>query len=404
VSAAESGTTCPQCGRPMPAAAVECPACGSPRVPFAASRQAVVLFSLALLVALFLFTGFITRVFLRHESDLGQEWFDRGEAELAAGRPAEAQEALRTALVYSKDNRAYELKLVEALAAAGRDDEARAYLRGLRDAQPAYSPVNLELARLEARRGNSAEAIRDYQAAIYGVWDANGEQRRRQTRLELIEYLTSLNRRSEALAEILSFAANLPPDPALHLRVAQLLFDQKNYQQALAEFQETLRLRPHDPQALAGIGQTLFATGKYSQAQGSLEQAHRADPKDAAVERLLEVSRDVVSMDPYASGLSAKARVLRLQHDFELATNRLAFCVSVAPAPQNALLAGLEHQAASLQPKLKQRDLLRDMDLFDSAAALALDAEARAAALCGPGSNEDQALVLLAQQRPGAAR
>jgi predicted Zn-dependent protease len=363
-----------------------------------------VLLSLALLAALFVLTGFMARAFLHREEGLAQEWYQRGQAELAAGRPDAAVEALHNALAYSKENASYELRLAQALLAAGRDPEAATYLRTLHESQPGNAPVDLELARLAAKRGDAAEAIRYYVASIYGVWDANGEQRRRETRLELIAFLSAHHRSSEALAQIMSYAANLPPDPALHLRAGELFLEQQSYDHALAEFREALRLEPHNPQALSGAGRALFASGKFAEAQASLERAHRAAAGDREVERELELTRAIVALDPHAPELAAQARAQRVLRDFQLADDRLAACSAGRPAAAAGPLAELSRRMADLRPKLKQKALLRDVQLFESAANTAFDSALGVQEVCGPGSVEDQALTLLARRRSGGAR
>ncbi|HUK53575.1 MAG TPA: tetratricopeptide repeat protein [Candidatus Binatia bacterium] len=404
MSSAPSGEICPRCGAALTTAEGECTECTGKGARFTGSRQTAVLLSMALLAALFLLTGFMTRAFLRHEEDLARQWFEKGQAALAAGNPDAAVEALHNALAYSNDDFGFELTLARALLASHRESEAEAYLRTLHESQPGNSPVDLELARLAVNRGQSSDAIRYYVAAIYGVWDADGEQRRRQTRLELIAFLTRLHRSSEALAQTMSFAANLPPDPALHVRAGQLFLDQQSYDHALAEFKEALRLDPRNPQALAGAGRALFAGGKFAEALPGLEHAHRAAPGDEVVQSELALSRAVVALDTDAPGLSARTRAERLLHDFQIAGDRLAACSAREPREAAGRLAEPNRRFQELKPKLKEKALLRDMELFDSAVNAVLASELRTAEVCGPGSVEDQALVLLARRRLGGPR
>ena len=404
MSSPEPGPHCPQCGGEMPGGSTECSACGARPAGAGGSRQAAVLLSLALLAALFLLTGFMTRVYLSHEGGLAEEWYRRGKAELAAGRADAAVESLHTALAYAKENSVFELTLAQALVAAGRDEEAGAYLRTLHDSQPGNAPVNLELARLAAKRGDAIAAVGYYVASIYGVWDANGEQRRRQTRLELIAFLSARHRASEALAQILSFAANLPPDPALHVRAGELFLEQQSYDHALAEFREALRLEPHNASALAGAGRALFAAGKFTEAQASLERAHRAAPEDVTIENDLALSRAATSLDPAVPGLSAPARAQRVLRAYQIADERLAACSARRPGAATGPLAESNRRLLDLKPRMKEKALLRDVELFESAASAALDSEVRAADVCGQGSVSDQALVLLARRRSGSAR
>ena len=83
------------------------------------------------LVIAFAITGFAARLYHGRRAELARSWFDRGNAEVKAGRAAQAVSDLRTALVYAQhelpaeQQQEYQLKLAEALPATGNDDEAR---------------------------------------------------------------------------------------------------------------------------------------------------------------------------------------------------------------------------------------------------------------------------------------
>lgn len=403
MSETDPAARCPDCGAAMPPDAAKCPACASPGR-HGTSRQTAMLLSLVLLGVLLAVTGFAARAFRSHEADLAKEWLERGEAELAAGHAEAALDALRNGLIYSKEDPGYELRLAQALVAAGRDEEARAHLRTLWENQPGSAAVNLELARLAARRGDVAEAIRYYQGSIYGVWDSNGIARHRQTRLELIHFLSAHGMKPQALSEILAYAASLPPDPALQVQAGDLFVDAGIYDRAVGEYRMAIREDPRNTRALAGAGRASFEAGNFSDAQRYLERANRAAPSDANTARLLEVSRAVLSLDPYVSGLSAEARSQRALRDFELAQERVVYCTPPPGRPPSAALAELARRAAELKPKAKGQILRRDMDLFETVVGLALDVETEAAAACDAGDTEDQALVLVAKYHPRGAR
>ncbi len=159
-----------------------------------------------------------------------------------------------------------------------------------------------------------------------------------------------------------------------------------------------------DAQALAGAGRASFEAGNFSDAQRYLERANHAAPLDANTAGLLDVSRAVLSLDPYVSGLSAAVRSQRALDDFDLAQERLASCTPAPGNPASAGLADFARRAAELKPRAKDRYLRRDMDLFESVVGLAFDVETAAAAACGPGSAEDQALALFAKYHQKGAR
>src|SRR6185503_14293115 len=106
-------------------------------------------------------------------------WYGRGRQRLAGGDAAGAIPALRRATAIDRDNPAYRLALASALSTAGQTDSARELLMTVRDRAPEDATVNLQLARLEARRGDPASATRYYQNALYGVWPGEASEDRR---------------------------------------------------------------------------------------------------------------------------------------------------------------------------------------------------------------------------------
>ncbi|MGH7248210.1 MAG: tetratricopeptide repeat protein, partial [Pseudomonadota bacterium] len=112
----------------------------------------ILLLALAGLAALFALTAFATNRYHAHQQSIGGRWYTEGEAQRKSGAAAAAVESFRTALVYSRDNPLYQLRLAESLAASGRADEAWSYLSSLWDREPENSTVNLELGRLAVRR------------------------------------------------------------------------------------------------------------------------------------------------------------------------------------------------------------------------------------------------------------
>ena len=116
-----------------------------------------------------------------------------------------------------------EIDLAEALAGAGRTQEATSYFTTLWEAEPGSGIINLQLARLAARQGNESEALERYRASIYGNWEGDGTVRRRSVRLELIDYLIDRHRYSQAQGELIIAAGNAPDDPAIKLQIAALM-------------------------------------------------------------------------------------------------------------------------------------------------------------------------------------
>ena len=148
--------------------------------PRALSRELVLLLCVLALMAMLALTALFSRLYHKKIHTLADAMFAQGEADEQAAQqlaaPAKAAQfklALtdyRNALAYNPSNPPFQFHLARALAAGGRDDEARSYLLNLLSESPGSGEVNLELARSAARTNSMADAMRYYQGAIYGEW------------------------------------------------------------------------------------------------------------------------------------------------------------------------------------------------------------------------------------------
>ena len=187
-------------------------------------RDSLAILSLVLVtLVLFAVTLFLFRSFTAHRASLAQSSSSLGAHELASGNPAAAVLELRTALTYAPGTRAYELLLAQALGEAGHTEESYNYFLGLSDAEPGNGFINLELARLAARRNDPQSAINFYGAAINGTWQGDGVARRAEVRIELARYLIQANHPAEARMDLLIVGGNAPGTPTLDLTLADLL-------------------------------------------------------------------------------------------------------------------------------------------------------------------------------------
>lgn len=369
------------------------------------SRETVLLTALLALVAMFAVTKIAVNFYDTRRGHLGRMWFNRGVQALHAGQANQAIEDLRTALSYYPDNADYEFQLAEALAAANRLDEAENYLQGLWNSSPGSGEISLELARLEARKGNS-DAVKYYNSAIYGVWYGTGGvsplERRWQARMELLHYWLSQHNIPQAQAVLLALAANVPPgDYAHRTEVAQLELEAQAPQPALVEFQQALREKPSYAPALAGAGSAEIAIGEYRDAIPYLEDATRLDPKDAQAKKQLELARLVVVSDPFAIGLGERERADRAINAFLQAQSALSACatqrgVSLQAQPAQDVLQqawSWDQQTLPLSRGLYRnpRDLLQVMKFVSTAEDLV-------ATECGSLQGKDQALWLIGKK------
>jgi tetratricopeptide (TPR) repeat protein len=358
---------------------------------------------------MFVITGFTVRVYHAVERGFAQDWYTRGEKDLRDGRAEAALADFRTALSYSHDNVEYQLRLAQALVAAGNSREARAeartYLLNLLEHEPGNGTVNLELARLAARDHAVSDAMRFYHGAIYGEWNDDPVVRRRAARLELVEFLLAAGQKDSARAELIALAADLPADPALQTKVGNLLLRVAGYDDALKLFRQALGEEPRLAPALAGAGACYFQNGDYARAEHFLTRAVQQDPHLVQSAAMLDTAQNVLDIDPFNRRLGNMERARRAVLDFNFALMRLENCaaqqgIDLKVAGSDPLPA-LYAQASELQPRAQQRYLSRDPELLSRIMDMAFEIEQATAHTCGEPQGQDLALLLLAREQGG---
>src|SRR5690348_871217 len=151
-----------------------------------------------LAIVFFAFTLSINRLYAQQRRQWSAYWFQQGQEELAKNNAPGAVSDLRTALVFSHDNQRYLVALAQALEAADRIPEARSYFLNLLEDEPGNASVNLELARLAGKQDQADNAVRYFNAAIYGAWDSDPILKRQQARQELINFLILKDLKTQA--------------------------------------------------------------------------------------------------------------------------------------------------------------------------------------------------------------
>ncbi len=384
-------------------------------------RDTVALLTLlAVTLVLFTATVFLFRAFSNLRDRLAQRWLARGEAALRSGHPADAVEYLRSALAYSPGERNIEIDLAEALAAAGRTQEATSYFTTLWEAEPGSGIINLQLARLAARQGDESEALERYRASIYGNWEGDGTIRRREVRMELINYLIDRKRFTQARGELIIAAGNAPDDPAIKLQIAALMEKAGDANNASQIYKTILQHSPHNLQALEGTARTAFALGNYAQTRDYVDKAlaNPAEASESAQARqdlhdLRDSAVDTLLLYP-SPALSTLAQAQRVLHDRNLVAERLRACGVLLPStaasswapvqpvrPQFADLMA-KWQALPDASKLTAADLTQNEDLRHSVMDLVFASERVADKTCGPATGENALLARIAAN-PGAA-
>ena len=418
------------------------------RLLFADTLSLVTLFAITALLAVL--TNYLYQSYASHQVELANRWLERGEQALRDGKPQAAIDALSSALAFAPGDRNTEIKLAEALASAGRLQEAAVYFNALLETQQGSGLINLQLARLAARQDNVNQAIEDYQRAIYGNWEGDGYVRRRDVRFELINYLIDHQLLDRARSELLVASGNAPQDDiSIQLDIARMMERAQAPSDALHLYKTILHRHPSLREALDGAGRTAFQIGHYLEAKRFLARALEGPGVDQEPKAVLDQSRDRLSeatrlllLYP-SSRLGPHERSVRVLADRKLAMARLAECTQdrpQAPAKDSAATstsppavaskgsnplqsleshftshptAPAQNQAAALPPvdplqSLAERwkqlpanisltTLENDPDLAQTQIQLIYDTEMITQQVCGAPAGDDALLLKIAQ-------
>ena len=359
------------------------------------------LFAIAL-VAFLAVTG-LTHVYYAQRDHLGTRWYARGSAELSTGHYGAAVNDFRAALLCSRDNYSYQLNLAEALVGLKRTSEARAYLMNLWERQPENGFVNRELARIYAQNGDTDKTLRYYHNAIYATWPDDLESERRQTRLELIQFLLKTNARAQAQSELIALEANLGNHPSEQAQIGDLFVQAKGYENALGAFQMALKSDRHNTDAIRGAGLSAFELGRYVLAERYLKGATVANPRDIESTARLKTAELVLEMDPFRQGLSDARRNQIVVDAFAAAGQRLESCKMqsasfTAPVTQPTL----DEAWQRMKPKITAWRLRQRPELVETAMNLVFQIERQTVASCEMPSETDTALFLIAKSHEGS--
>jgi len=370
------------------------------------AQRRVLLFSLLLLALLFAITAALARTYHAREEGLVSEWFQKGNTDLADGKPTQAFEDFRNSLSYGPENTDVQLRLAEALLADGRFTEARSYLVNLWDRAPGSGEVNLDLAHVSMQTGDMDQSIRYFRGAISGSWEKEPALQRRNVRLELCEFLLSHRQTNDAEAEVAGLAADTPADNgALHEENGRLFLRVGEPGKALTEFEAALQINPRQSQWLADAGQVAFEDGDYLKAEAYFSRADRENPSDEIHASLMLV-RNVLGNDPFLAGLNDEEQARRSWRDFEQGLDRLRNCTgtrvdnsSSGQSPSDMEL--LNKEAQDLQKRVKLGFLVKNPEMRDEAMQLVLRIEGATSQICGPATGMDEALTLIEKRHEG---
>jgi len=334
----------------------------------------------ASMAALFVFDTFLEKAEQAESLAEAQRLYHEGEALLRKGRANYAAERFRNALTFARENPGYELALAQALLESGKLHDAEVVVSSVLERDPTDGPANLTMARILAKEGKQGDASSYYHRAIYGHWPEGAAGERLKVRLELIDLLSRENDKADLLAELLPLQ-NEKLDLNARERIARLYLQAGSPNRAAELYRGILHENPSNSDAFAGLGAAEFALGNYRTAHVDFLVASRRNPANAEVKKQLDLSSEVLALDPSLRGLSAKERYQRSQHLLDLARQSLSHC-SDTSAPDDG-------QNAPLRPGRENEATEANLDLAEKIW------QARKADCKLPISDQDEALSLV---------
>jgi tetratricopeptide (TPR) repeat protein len=379
----------------------------SPRV---LSRELVLLLCVLALMVMLALTALFSRLYHKKMHTLADAMFAQGEADEQAGRVNAALTDYRNALAYNPSNPLFQFHLAKALSAASRGEEARSYLLNMLSESPGRGEVNLELARIAAHNNSMADAMRYYQGAIYGEWDADPIGMRWQVRRELCEFLLSRGAVKQAAPEVIALAQNTPTGDLARLKiVAELLLRTEQWNHALDLCRTVLAADRSDQECQAGAALAAFQLDQDVTAMEFFDQLPRERREQPDLAEPFEMTGRILAADPFLSGLSAEVRAQRAANALAMVQTRAESCAreigqSLDQTPPGTNLQRVYQQGRDSQQDWTPRDLQRFPDRLDAAMAYVFGVENAAAAACGEPQGDDRALWLLGRSRSAVNR
>ena len=387
---------CLTCGGPLTAG--RCVRCANQWRYRFVHREVVIL---VVLIAVTVVTFFVTRRFAASNEALRRQdaraWFSRGERARQAGDLDTAVTALRRAATKDPNELKYRLALARALIAAHQDEAATQLLLELRDQQPEDSETNLELARLEERRGDEPAAGRYFQTAIVGLWKAEQRPAQRQARTEFIEFLLNHGERDRALSELLELETSLPDDEPSQVAAGRMLLASGDARRALVHFARALSHDANDQTALAGAAEAAFEMNDYV---GSRRYLTALQDNTARTTELRTLTGLVLTHDPLAPRLPASERRNRLAADLAQVIGHLEACQARSSTNRRNASVDLEPplaEARALDAGLRASKRTAP-DQVDAGFDVVVRGERAADRACGSPDLLDRAILLTARR------
>ena len=348
---------------------------------------------IVLICLLLVFDLFLAHIDQRESATRADGEYQIGLAALRAGRPSDAADHFGAAVGIERANINYALGLGEAQLQAGRTADAEATLRPLLERAENDGAVNLTMAHVMLREARPEEAKAYLHRAIFGRWGADSVDRRNQARFELIDVLAERGPPRELLAELLPFEDVSPDSVALRRRLGKLFILAGSPVRAATMFRAVLARDSTDGEALAGLGETAIAAGNLRTARADLAEAARLRPDDAETRRRLALVDTVLALDPTTRGIEASERLSRSRALLSRAVAALSVCAGPgATALDSARTLLSPPPARRAGRRLESSDA--DADRLMQAAG---DVWATRTAACDSATHDDALRLLVAR-------
>jgi tetratricopeptide (TPR) repeat protein len=193
------------------------------------------------------------------------------------------------------------------------------------------------------------DAVSYYHRAIYGRWTGDARRNSVQARYELVDLLIKNHSTEGLLGELLPLQQDAPGDLATQKTLAFAFIAAGSPARGAELFRDILRRKPQDPDAYAGVGEAEFARANYRTARVNFEAALRLRPTDEFSRQRLDLSNQVLALDPAQRGLSREEQYQRSLKILELAVASASTCLA------SPVSATTEDLIDSADRRLKQR-------------------------------------------------
>jgi CIC family chloride channel protein len=347
----------------------------------------------AIVVCILIAAGLLNYFYRAERGKRAEQYFEAGIELQQKDRFPEAIEQFRNALSISHSMRD-RVALGLALVKAERADEALIYLNEAVREQPDSGPANLGIAEVDGVAGRVDDAVLHFQRALVGSWQNDPALNRFKVHMELVDFLQTRGRLSQARAELLALVAHLPPDEASRKQAGRLLLELGVPRAAADLYSDMLKSGRPDAAEFDGLGDAQFALADYRRARDAFRGALRIDASDEHAAQQAEACDKVLVLDPATPGIGAKERYRRSVAILDNVVGELAACAGPAVSEQPDSKAKMA-EARSLLSEKKRLDSFSDA--ADARIALALELWKMRIAACAAPANDSPLKEIMAK-------